>query len=201
MRYRKEETDAPITSNCSNNHLSDQDLLYGEKLGFYSMYSMRNLLNSDGATVPTTKTSFIGNRLVLISTVNILLLNYAINFQLEQLLVGDLVAYLSTLVILSVLIFFLFCLSRQPMNKDQNNFQVPFVPFIPMISLWVNTLLMFNLSGLTWIRFAVWMTLGSYSERSVCRSRVTNRASILSSQVFSSTLATESGIVPRTRKE
>lgn len=162
LRYRKEADEGSIAKNCSNNHLSDQDLLDEEKLGFYSLYSIHNLFNSDGALVPTIKTSYISNRLVLILTANIILLNYAINFQLNQLLVGDPVAYATTLLILSVFLFFLYCLGRQPMNRDSRNFEVPFVPIIPMISVIVNILLMFNLSGLTWIRFAVWMTIGDY---------------------------------------
>lgn len=161
LRYRKETSDPPITKNSSNNHLSDQDLLDEEMFGFYSLYSFHNLFNCDGATVPTSKTSYIGNRLVLISTVNIILLNSAINFQLDRLLTGDWVAYAITMFVLSFFLFFLFCLSRQPMNRDNQNFEVPFVPVIPMISVWVNILLMFNLSGATWIRFAIWMTLGN----------------------------------------
>lgn len=162
LRYRKDTSDAPITKNCSSSHLSDEDLLDEEKLGFYSLYSFHNLLNRDEATVPTTKTSYIGNRLVLIATACIILLNAAINFQLDRLLIGDWVAYAITMFVLSFVLFFLYCLSRQPMNRNNENFEVPFVPVIPMVSVWVNILLMFNLSGLTWIRFAIWMTIGNY---------------------------------------
>lgn len=43
-----------------------------------------------------------------------------------------------------------FCLTRQ----------VPLLPFIPVISMFVNVYLMMQLDRGTWIRFAIWMGLG-----------------------------------------
>ena len=38
--------------------------------------------------------------------------------------------------------------------------QVPFVPYIPILSMFVNFYLMLKLSYTTWIRFAIWMAFG-----------------------------------------
>lgn len=38
--------------------------------------------------------------------------------------------------------------------------QVPLLPFIPVISMFVNVYLMMQLDRGTWIRFAIWMVLG-----------------------------------------
>ena len=38
--------------------------------------------------------------------------------------------------------------------------QVPWVPILPCISVFVNIFLMMRLSEATWIRFGVWMVIG-----------------------------------------
>lgn len=38
--------------------------------------------------------------------------------------------------------------------------QVPLLPFIPVISMFINVYLMMQLDRGTWIRFAIWMVLG-----------------------------------------
>jgi hypothetical protein len=40
------------------------------------------------------------------------------------------------------------------------SFQVPFVPFIPCLSVVLNTYLMTQLDSSTWIRFTVWLFIG-----------------------------------------
>ncbi|MFI1257558.1 amino acid permease [Streptomyces netropsis] len=40
------------------------------------------------------------------------------------------------------------------------SFRVPFVPFVPILSVAASAWLMLNLTGETWLRFAAWMVLG-----------------------------------------
>ncbi|CAJ0916913.1 unnamed protein product, partial [Mesorhabditis belari] len=60
--------------------------------------------------------------------------------------------------LLSMISFFWICVYKQ--NNVQLAFKVRFVPFIPALSLFCNSMMMLNLPGLAWIRLAIWMTIG-----------------------------------------
>ena len=54
----------------------------------------------------------------------------------------------------------LISVSLQPVSEEVLNFKVPLVPFLPVLSIFLNTYLMMKLSAVTWIRFAIWMLIG-----------------------------------------
>ncbi|KAM9456583.1 high affinity cationic amino acid transporter 1 isoform 2-T4 [Clarias gariepinus] len=49
---------------------------------------------------------------------------------------------------------------RQPESKSKLSFKVPLLPFLPVVSMFVNVYLMMQLDRGTWIRFAIWMFIG-----------------------------------------
>ncbi|NXS55722.1 CTR3 protein, partial [Brachypteracias leptosomus] len=49
---------------------------------------------------------------------------------------------------------------RQPQSNVRLNFKVPFLPLLPIFSIFINILLMVQLSAGTWVRFAIWMAMG-----------------------------------------
>ncbi|KAK2828664.1 hypothetical protein Q5P01_019698 [Channa striata] len=63
-------------------------------------------------------------------------------------------------VIFMVCLLLTFIIWRQPESRTKLSFKVPLLPFIPVISMFVNVYLMMQLDRGTWIRFSVWMALG-----------------------------------------
>ncbi|NXB01577.1 CTR3 protein, partial [Cnemophilus loriae] len=71
--------------------------------------------------------------------------------------VGCVVALVLLLVALLVLTIIIW---RQPQSNARLNFKVPFLPLLPIFSIFINILLMVRLSAGTWVRFAVCMIGG-----------------------------------------
>uniref|UniRef100_A0A8C7YFQ0 Solute carrier family 7 member 1a n=1 Tax=Oryzias sinensis TaxID=183150 RepID=A0A8C7YFQ0_9TELE len=63
-------------------------------------------------------------------------------------------------VIFMVCVLLVFIVWRQPESRTPLSFKVPLVPFIPVISMFVNVYLMMQLDRGTWVRFSVWMAIG-----------------------------------------
>ncbi|NXI38169.1 CTR1 protein, partial [Galbula dea] len=71
------------------------------------------------------------------------------------------VGWIITLVLLLVaLLIPTIIIWRQPQSNTRLNFKVPFLPLLPIFSIFINILLMVQLSAGTWVRFAIWMAVG-----------------------------------------
>lgn len=51
-------------------------------------------------------------------------------------------------------------ISRQPVARRFNTFSVPFIPWLPGISIFINLYLIVLLDYMTWVRFAIWILIG-----------------------------------------
>ncbi|XP_064210903.1 high affinity cationic amino acid transporter 1 isoform X1 [Tribolium castaneum] len=61
-----------------------------------------------------------------------------------------------TLVMLTLVVI----IARQPVDEVKLSFKVPWVPFVPCLSIIINLYLMLELDKDTWIRFGVWLFIG-----------------------------------------
>ncbi|KAM9321616.1 high affinity cationic amino acid transporter 1 [Gastrophryne carolinensis] len=73
---------------------------------------------------------------------------------------GDPVMIISVAVCLILCCLFTAIIWRQPESKTKLSFKVPFLPVLPILSIFVNVYLMMQLDKGTWIRFAIWMVIG-----------------------------------------
>uniref|UniRef100_A0A8C5UE45 Cationic amino acid transporter C-terminal domain-containing protein n=1 Tax=Malurus cyaneus samueli TaxID=2593467 RepID=A0A8C5UE45_9PASS len=49
---------------------------------------------------------------------------------------------------------------RQPQSRDKASFMVPCLPFLPLLSISINTVLVARLSAAPWLRYLLWMAVG-----------------------------------------
>ncbi|XP_067890763.1 cationic amino acid transporter 2 isoform X2 [Heterodontus francisci] len=110
--------------------------------------------------IPTEQTSTVVYGCVGLIAVVICALSVLITYANEAILS----AVPWSIGILAVLLVMLgvsvFIIQKQPQSQIKVVFMVPLLPFLPIISIFVNIYLMMQLSGDTWIRFSIWMAVG-----------------------------------------
>ncbi|KAK2831530.1 hypothetical protein Q7C36_016616 [Tachysurus vachellii] len=65
-------------------------------------------------------------------------------------------------VLAAVCLLFTLVIWRQPESKTKLSFKVPLLPFLPVLSMFINVYLMMQLDRGTWLRFAIWMAIGFF---------------------------------------
>ncbi|XP_027582946.2 high affinity cationic amino acid transporter 1 isoform X2 [Pipra filicauda] len=145
MARSTEETDnneSVSTSESQTGFLPEEE----EKCSFKAILFPPNLDPSKlSGSVVNISTFIIGFFIVCSCILNALITNIAI--------------YVWIIAVILVLI--VSCIIwKQPESKTKLSFKVPLLPFLPVVSIFVNVYLMMQLDVGTWIRFAVWMLLG-----------------------------------------
>ncbi|XP_067254071.1 high affinity cationic amino acid transporter 1 isoform X2 [Chanodichthys erythropterus] len=122
--------------------------------GIEERFSFRTMLFPD-ISEPSNLSGFTVN--ICTSLLGLLILS----FSLLAVLGGTAVWNVVTLsVLFSLCVILTFIIWRQPESKTKLSFKVPLLPFIPVVSMFVNVYLMMQLDRGTWIRFAIWMSIG-----------------------------------------
>ncbi|XP_031443292.1 cationic amino acid transporter 2 isoform X2 [Clupea harengus] len=129
-----------------------------------------NMLNKDGpltlhsvfhpSLMPTEQTSTVVNMAVGVIVVVVCIISTLTTHYQDAIvamapwILGVLAASLGVFILCVVII------CKQPQTSRKVSFMVPLLPFLPILSVFVNIYLMVQLSGDTWIRFSIWMAVG-----------------------------------------
>uniref|UniRef100_A0A3Q3MLJ9 Cationic amino acid transporter 2 n=1 Tax=Labrus bergylta TaxID=56723 RepID=A0A3Q3MLJ9_9LABR len=95
-----------------------------------------------------------------ITVLLVCVMSYLTTYHIGSILAME--VWILALLTLCLLIFSgcVYMICRQPQTSKKVSFMVPLLPFLPILSVFVNIYLMVQLSGDTWIRFSVWMAVG-----------------------------------------
>ncbi|XP_028315640.1 cationic amino acid transporter 2 isoform X2 [Gouania willdenowi] len=109
---------------------------------------------------PSEQSSSVVNMSIGVLVMFVCVISYLTTYHINSLL--GLEVWILALLFLCLLIFSIcvFMVCRQPQTSKKVSFMVPLLPFLPILSIFVNIYLMVQLSGDTWIRFSVWMAVG-----------------------------------------
>ncbi|XP_026129458.1 high affinity cationic amino acid transporter 1-like [Carassius auratus] len=122
--------------------------------GIEERFSFKTLIFPD-ITEPSNLSGFAVN--VCVSLLGLLIFSFSLMAVLGGSAIWN-IAALGVLFSMSVIVTFI--IWRQPQSKTKLSFKVPLLPFIPVVSMFVNVYLMMQLDRGTWIRFAIWMSIG-----------------------------------------
>ncbi|XP_007536020.1 cationic amino acid transporter 3 isoform X1 [Erinaceus europaeus] len=78
----------------------------------------------------------------------------------SPLLSGDPVWVATVVLLLMLIVGIIGVIWKQPQSSTPLHFKVPALPFLPLVSIFVNLYLMMQMTAGTWARFGVWMLIG-----------------------------------------
>lgn len=109
---------------------------------------------------PTEQSSSVVNMCVGFLVLLVCVMSYLTTYHVRAIVSLEVwvLALLAVCLLMFCLCVLMIC--RQPQTTKKVSFMVPLLPFLPIVSIFVNIYLMVQLSGDTWIRFSVWMAVG-----------------------------------------
>ncbi|KAG7223547.1 hypothetical protein INR49_028440 [Caranx melampygus] len=109
---------------------------------------------------PSDHSSSVVNMSIGVLVLVVCVVSYLTTYHISSIL--GMKVWVLALLTVCLLIFAgcVFMVCRQPQTSKKVSFMVPLLPFLPILSIFVNIYLMVQLSGDTWIRFSVWMAVG-----------------------------------------
>ncbi|KAM3867071.1 cationic amino acid transporter 2 [Diretmus argenteus] len=109
---------------------------------------------------PTASTSSTVTSLTVFSIVCVIALTVILTQAMDALAKKEVWSLVCVSILSFTLVVIIFLIWRHPQNATRASFMVPFLPALPVVSVFINVYLMVQLGGETWIRYAVWMLVG-----------------------------------------
>ncbi|XP_032411290.1 cationic amino acid transporter 2 isoform X1 [Xiphophorus hellerii] len=147
----------------------EKDCLASQESELTESESHLNMLNGGNSILqtvlhppllPSEKSSSVVNMSIGVLVITVCVISYLTTYHFNS--VVGLEVWMLALLSVCLLVFSscVFMVCRQPQTTKKVSFMVPLLPFLPILSIFVNVYLMVQLSGDTWIRFSVWMAAG-----------------------------------------
>ncbi|XP_057888807.1 cationic amino acid transporter 3 isoform X2 [Melospiza georgiana] len=121
--------------------------------------SLATLFNPPGDT-PTVLSGRIVYVCVAVIAALITVICVVLTLNMDALKDASVGSVVLLVLLLVALLIFTIIIWRQPQSNARLNFKVPFLPLVPILSTFINILLMVQLDKGTWARFAVCMVVG-----------------------------------------
>ena len=97
------------------------------------------------------------NKVILVKYYNFPRLTYIFFKDVDDKVVAFLLSLISTLLVITVWVVYM-----HEQRGENLRYKVPFVPLLPVLSIFFNVSLIVNLNSLTWMRFIFWMIIGRF---------------------------------------
>ncbi|KAM4586349.1 cationic amino acid transporter 2 isoform 2-T2 [Fundulus diaphanus] len=147
----------------------EKDYLSSEESELTESESHLNMLKAGNSTLqtvlhppvsPSEKSSSVVNMSIGLLVLIVCIISYLTTYHFNSIIGLEVWILASLSTCLLIFSFCVFMVCRQPQTTKKVSFMVPLLPFLPILSIFVNIYLMVQLSGDTWIRFSVWMAAG-----------------------------------------
>uniref|UniRef100_A0A3Q2PKY3 Cationic amino acid transporter 2 n=1 Tax=Fundulus heteroclitus TaxID=8078 RepID=A0A3Q2PKY3_FUNHE len=147
----------------------EKDYLSSEESELTESESHLNMLKGGNSTLqtvlhpplsPSEKSSSVVNMSIGLLVLIVCITSYLTTYHFNSIIGLEVWILASLSACLLIFSFCVFMVCRQPQTTKKVSFMVPLLPFLPILSIFVNIYLMVQLSGDTWIRFSVWMAVG-----------------------------------------
>ncbi|KAK6297969.1 hypothetical protein J4Q44_G00310240 [Coregonus suidteri] len=109
---------------------------------------------------PTSGTSKTVTNLTVFSVVCVCGLCVLLTQAMDALQRQEIWSLVCVSIVAFILLVLVIIIWRHPQNQAKAAFMVPFLPVLPVVSVFVNVYLMVQLGGDTWMRYAIWMAVG-----------------------------------------
>lgn len=143
----------------NNQKSSSRQYLLGDKK---ESYFRKMFISRKDQKTPSYETEKITEINIAILSVLVVILDLILVTAETSLSNGRSWAIILVVIFVIAILVIMYSIWVQPENQEPIHFKVPLLPWLPVLSCFVNIYLMMKLSVATWIRFAVWMTIGFF---------------------------------------
>uniref|UniRef100_A0A8C3HUS1 Solute carrier family 7 member 3 n=1 Tax=Chrysemys picta bellii TaxID=8478 RepID=A0A8C3HUS1_CHRPI len=170
LRYQRDQLSSPKGLEMVELNGNEEEKVIMNPIVCDSPAALEKLTWGSLFNPPSKTPTSLSGKIVYISTAAVALcitiLCLVLAQRMDSLLEGSVFWIVVCMVVLVLILLCTIVVWRQPQSNARLTFKVPFLPLLPLFSIFVNIYLMMQMSAGTWARFAVWMVIGKRTQRS-----------------------------------